>query len=470
MGGGRGGNPPAFLGKGCTIVGEPAKSNHPRGSAATPSAFAASVLAPASAWLEGGLGFCAFVLPALLALVPHAAAPLAAVAGLCAAGLVLATPPYRFAALRHPAVLLAALVLWGGLSAAWSIDPWRSMVLDLRLAGLFGAALALAAAASRVAAPWRLALCLIAGTAIGIALAEYDFASAGGFSQYVSIRGFRAARLNQIAVWLALLWLPVGAVLICRGRLILGLAAGAGMAAVVCTLDGTAAKLALALSLTVAALLYYRRSAVGRIAAVLSMLAILTAPVTLPRLAHLPALFAAVDAFKESAGHRLLIWSFTGERIAERPVLGWGLDAARAIPGGKDEIRPAQTRLPLHPHDAALQLWLELGAPGATLFALVLGLLWLRLAEAPWPRLYAAAAGGSLAAGSAVAFAGWGIWQEWWLGTLGLALFAIIVMARAAAASATPPAASATARPRRGWRACDRWRRAGACADGSRSA
>src|SRR6185369_6348777 len=110
----------------------------------------------------------------------------------------------------------------------------------------------------------------------------------------------------------------------------------------------------------------------------------------------------------------------------------------RAIPGGKEEIRPGETRLPLHPHDAALQVWLELGVPGATLLALFVGWLWLRLGEAPCPRLYAAAAGGSLAAASAVAFTGWGIWQEWWLGTLGLALFATLVMARAAADADKP--------------------------------
>ena len=109
------------------------------------------------------------------------------------------------------------------------------------------------------------------------------------------------------------------------------------------------------------------------------------------------------DTFKTSVGHRLLIWDFAGKRIAERPLLGWGLDASRAIPGGKELIRPDQKRLPLHPHDAALQVWLELGLPGAVLFALLLGWLWLRLATAPWPPLYAAAAGGSLAAVCAVA-------------------------------------------------------------------
>jgi O-antigen ligase len=396
---------------------------------------------PVSFWPEAGLSLCALALPPLLVLVPHGAAPLAGVAGLCAAMLIASDRPYDLSALRYPAVLLCVLLVWGALSAAWSIDPWRSLILDLRLLGLFTAALALAGAANRLRAPWRLSLFLLAGTALGAALALTDLASAGGLSRYVSVRSFAAPRLNQIAVWLAILALPTGALLLCRGQVLLALAAAVAMAATVGTLDGTTAKAALALSLPVAALLYWQRSIVARGAAALAVLAILTAPMTLPRIERLPALLAAADSFKDSAGHRLLIWSFTGDRIAERPVVGWGLDSARAIPGGSDEIRPAQNWLPLHPHDAALQLWLELGAPGAALFAALIGLLWLRLADAAWPRLYAAAAGGSLAAALAVAFAGWGIWQEWWLGTLALALFATIAMARAAEppTSITPP-------------------------------
>ncbi len=391
------------------------------------------ILVPAlGAGCEAGLDLCMLALPPLLALVPHAAAPLAGLAGLCAAGLIAARPPGRLAALGAPAGLLGGVLVWGALSAFWSIDPWRSLALDLRLLGLFAAALALAGAASRLAAPWRLSLFLLAGSFIGAALALFDLATAGGLSQYVSVRSFIAPRLNQIAVWLAIIALPAAALLLSRGRVVLALLAAAAMALTVGTLDGTTAKLALALSLPVAGLFYLRRSVVAGLAAVLAVLAILTAPLTLPRLERLPALFAAADAFKDSAGHRLLIWSFTGDRIAERPYLGWGLDAARAIPGGNDEIRPAQNWLPLHPHDAALQLWLELGAPAAALLALLVGLLWLRLAAAPWPRLYTAAAGGSLAATLFVALAGWGIWQEWWLGTLALALFATIMMARAA--------------------------------------
>jgi O-antigen ligase len=402
----------------------------------------------ARAGLEAMLDGCVLLLPILLSTAARGAAPLAAAAGLVAAGLIAATPPWRFAALRPAAAIFAALVAWGALSAAWSIDSWRSLVLDARIAGLFAAALALAGAASRVAAPRRLFLCLVAGTTIGIVLAGYDMASAGGLNQWVSTRPFIAPRLNPLAVWLAILVLPAAGLLWCQGRRLLAAAAAIAMAGGVCLLDGTTAKVALALSLPLAALCYAERRAVARIAAALSVLAIVAAPFTLPQLARFPGVFAAVDSFKESAGHRLLIWSFAGDRIAERPFVGWGLDAARAIPGGKDEIRPGESWLPLHPHDAALQLWLELGSPGAALLALLVGWLWLRLADAPWPRVYTAAVGGSLCASLAASFSAWGIWQEWWIGTLALALFTMIAMGR----SAAPLVPGATPPRRRGWR------------------
>src|SRR5262249_7944535 len=136
----------------------------------------------------------------------------------------------------------------------------------------------------------------------------------------------------------------------------------------------------------------------------------------------------AADAVKLSAGHRLLIWSFVGDRIAEHPLAGWGLDASRSIPGGKDLIRPGETWLPLHPHNAPLQVWLELGVPGVVLFALVVGYLWHILALAAWSRMFAAAAGASLAIALIACFTAYGVWQEWWLGALWFSLFGVLVM------------------------------------------
>ena len=404
--------------------------------------------AAAAAWCEAGLGLCALLLLPLLATVPHGLAPLAAWAALCAAGLVAANRPPRLAGFSMPTGILGGLLLWGAVSAFWAIDPARSFVLDLRLGGLFLAALALLAAAHRVSAPWRIALCLFAGAAVAVALAAYDLLSAGGLTGLVSVRGFRSARLDQIAIGLAILLLPASAKLAARGRPAMALASAAGAGVFVLLLDGVSAKIGLLASLPIMGLLYWQPRGTARLAAALSVLFILTAPLTLPKLERIPGLVAAADSFKSSAGHRLLIWSFVGERIAERPLLGWGLDASRAIPGGNQEARLGQNWLSLHPHDAPLQVWLELGIPGALLFAALVALLWLRLDRLPGPRLYQAAAGGALTAALAPVFAAYGVWQEWWIGTLALVLFLIIVMGRATATvpAPTPP-------PRRDWRA-----------------
>ena len=86
--------------------------------------------------------------------------------------------------------------------------------------------------------------------------------------------------------------------------------------------------------------------------------------------------------------------------------------------------------MPLHPHNAALQFWLELGVPGVVLFALLIALAWRALARAAWPRLFVAAAAASLTIGLVGCFATYGIWQEWWLGTLWFSLFLVLTMAR----------------------------------------
>jgi O-antigen ligase len=98
--------------------------------------------------------------------------------------------------------------------------------------------------------------------------------------------------------------------------------------------------------------------------------------------------------------------------------------------------------MPLHPHNAALQVWLELGAPGAALFALLVALVWGALARAEWPPLFAAAAGASLTVAFVGCFATYGIWQEWWLGTLSFSLFLVLVMGRVARCRAAPGKAS----------------------------
>jgi O-antigen ligase len=386
--------------------------------------------------LEIGLCFAAVLFFPLLVLVPRGIAPLASIAGLLGVGLLVATNrrPLWSQVVSVPAVLLAAIVVWGVVSAAWSPDPPGSLDQSLRLAGLLITVVAIAAAAVATA-PRRLTWFLVSGFIVAIAMALIDITSSGALSRPFSDRVYQPAWLNQASVAFAILLLPTAAALILSGYRFTGLLFAAACAITILVLAGTAAKVALAAGFPCAVVSYWQRRQFTRIAAALTVLVVVTAPVTFARIERVPQLAHIVDWIKYSGGHRVLIWSFVGDRIAEHPLRGWGLDASRAIPGGRDLIRPGETWLPLHPHNAALQIWLELGVPGAALFALLAGWLWLAVGRARWPHLYAAATCGSLATALVASAATYGIWQEWWLGTLSFSLFMTMVMARVAGAA-----------------------------------
>jgi O-antigen ligase len=400
-----------------------------------------------AAWPEAGLDAAALLFFPLLVVLPRGIAALVSAAGLCAAGLVLSASGIRLTRnFLIAATLLGCLLVWATASALWSIDPVRSLVVAVRLAGLFAVGLALATGAGLVAAPRRLAFLSLIGMTLGIAMVAIELATAGGLTSLVSDRVYWLTQLNQASISFALLVLPASAVLISVGHAILATLLAAVTAVTVYELAGTSAKAVLLAGLAMGLLLYRARPVVGGAALAISLVAIIAAPLTFARLERLPGLGETADSFKISAGHRLLIWSFAGDRIAERPLTGWGLDASRAIPGGDDPIRPGEPWMPLHPHNAALQVWLELGAPGAVLFALLVALVWGTLARAEWPPLFAAAAGASLTIAFVGCFATYGIWQEWWLGTLSFSLFLVLVMGRVAGRQAAPGKASGSRR------------------------
>ena len=386
--------------------------------------------------LEVGLDFCAFLFLPILVLASRGAAPLLAVAGVCALGLLIPIDPASWRRVRWLALVFGALVVWGLLSSLWAIDPWRSLITALRLAAMFAAGLALILAAEEIAAPNRLVRCLIAGFAVALALSVAQVATGGALTTALQERQFTDAVLNHAEDGFGFLILPVGAALMLQRQRVLAVALVAAAAAVICVLVGETARMAFLLGVVAAVLFYGWGQALTRAGAALSVMLIVGAPLLFPRLVRIDAVAdAALQMNKSSLWHRLQIWSFVGDRIAEKPLFGWGLDSARAIPGGNQRIPYGylgQTMLPLHPHNAPLQLWLELGLPGALLAGVLIAGVWLALGKVPWPRLYAAAAGGSLVTALVVALGSYGAWQEWFISSEFLTLFLIIVMARVA--------------------------------------
>jgi O-antigen ligase len=389
---------------------------------------------------ELGLGVCVFLFLPLLTLLTRGAAALEGVAGLLALGLAAPAGLTPWRRLRQPAALFAALLLWGLASALWAIQPQRALLIDARLFGLFAAGLALMAAVPEIAAPARLVAWFCAGLTLALVLTVVQYATLGALTGPFVAQIFVEPRLDQVEAGLVLLLAPLTAALALRRQVAATALVAVGTLAVIFLLVGETARIGFVLGIGAAVPVYLRRRAFTRTAAALAALLVLVAPLVFPALIHVGPVARWAHTMKISVWHRLEIWSFVGAHIARRPMLGWGLDASRAIPGGSAPTPEGAPWLPLHPHNGALQIWLELGAPGALLFALFVARLWAGLGTAPWPPLYAAAASASLVAAFVIALGSYGLWQEWWIGSEFLALFLILVMARLAGSSAaTPP-------------------------------
>ena len=71
----------------------------------------------------------------------------------------------------------------------------------------------------------------------------------------------------------------------------------------------------------------------------------------------------------------------------------------------------------VHPHNASLQIWLELGGLGALLATILVIALWRTVGALTDPAARAAATAMLLSA-LIVANLSFGIWQTWWMATL----------------------------------------------------
>ncbi|HWG80756.1 MAG TPA: O-antigen ligase family protein [Stellaceae bacterium] len=389
----------------------------------------------------------ALLAPPVAVFAPLGMAPLLA---LLAATLLVVDPRQAAASVRSQATLgalLALLSLWGAVTSLWSPIAGHSLFEAARLAVISIAGLVVLGAAGALAGP--AALRPGRGLAIGIAAAVIllQLEHWGGKPVWHLLHGGQFDRSVPLAVYdrgvtvLLLAGWPLAAVLAARrniGFLLVGIVA---VGATLLEFKSQTAVLAAAFGIIVAlaALRWPRSIAALVVGGVLMLVAVL--PLLTPAGSEIEQIRREAPALKTSAVHRLVIWRFVADRIADRPLLGWGMDASRAIPGGEaeaSEVMPqvklpaAATVLPLHPHDAALQWRLELGLPGAVLCLVILGLvLWRVAASARIPPAQRALALGYAASVLTVAMLSFGAWQAWWLSTIWLtASFFVAVQPR----------------------------------------
>jgi len=121
---------------------------------------------------------------------------------------------------------------------------------------------------------------------------------------------------------------------------------------------------------------------------------------------------------------RIDIWISFGAAIRAQPMLGagFGVSPRLAETPVADRV-PAEHRTLLavgHPHNAAVQIWTELGIIGAAM-ALAVALLVLRTLQPKTGPLHALQLA-MFAAVAAVALVGHGAWQGWWAAAIGAAI------------------------------------------------
>ncbi len=390
----------------------------------------------------------------LLALAPIAVlAPKGTVVAL-ALGIAIALlgRPLRasFEALARPPwpLLVAALMLWSLASLAWTLEPAAAFWVWLRMLWIMAGGVLLLAGLEDIdeAAARRLQGAVAIFGALFVALLLGEVVSDGGLTRLVRLGRldppYSHDYLARSAALLAIFAWPAALALWRRAGAYTALGFVALVVALLYLLPMTAALVAFLVAAAIFAAASRWPVAMIWLVGAGVLLVIVAMPLVFLWGEPLTVAEGAVPGLPSSWRHRLAIWQFVAERVAEKPLIGWGLDASRQMPGAGGSIYGRHGLLPLHPHNAVMQVWVELGLPGAVLASALVVLVLGRVRRAAAQPHLAALRLAVFVSFVAIALTSYGLWQNWWLAAGWLA-----GLVTALASGAEPPAPAGPRRP-----------------------
>lgn len=327
------------------------------------------------------------------------------------------------------ATCLGSIVIYGTLSQVWTINPAETLTKVGQLALLFGLTSTLVPLIERLDEAELEWFGKMLATGLGLGLLVYGFEQAFNFSLFnlanpqkanavVDLKQSKAIVL--LALWFYLSW-PF---LASRDeRLFRVSLVAAGLALAVLTFAST----------SISAQIYFATAALWALFAwrVSTSLALPFAIAGIVGLTTLmPALALNLErvfdwrhltSISRSLQSRFEIWEQASRRIMEKPLAGWGLDASSRLPN-RGELSSLYLDAPqpiahLHPHNAPIQLWFELGAVGIALATMLIILFHHRIRRIAedHARRFALFL---LPVTFSYTLTIWGIWQTWFVATL----------------------------------------------------
>lgn len=361
--------------------------------------------------------WCGWVLLVLAAATPLFAwlAP-KGFAALVALGGLMTLPALRIEDEDRPAlIVLFALLIWAAVSTVWSpfrppsVEKTTVLKLALELPLYWSLVCGARRADERLRRRARAVLAWGFGL-FGLMLIAETFTAGAVYQRvrdvaYTPMRPDVAQAKLGHATFVMTALMPLaalGAPVRMRPWLALAMVVGAGCAAIAFKSDAPVIALVLAPAVGLAA--WRWPSATPRAMATVAAVFFLGAPLAVWAVRRFADYGAIERAVPLSYAQRMGYWSHAVDWIGDRPLRGWGLDASRMFAPG----------IELHPHDGALQVWLELGVVGAVAAAAFWSVTLLRLVR---PRRHAVAAATAACAAVYLLFGAinFGIWQEWWL-------------------------------------------------------
>lgn len=323
---------------------------------------------------------------------------------------------------RLAAVLLVLLFLWAIVSLFWSLDPLRG-AKELAVVVLMPLAIMLISNGMAPLGISTFGKLVTMGFILGC-LSMYLATQNPELVRYYFSDNFERFDLNRNAV--AISFLVFGVVCFKPKTIAYKLALILASVLIIWTIfssESEAAKLAIISGGISVGLVYYMPSSRNLI--FFAMGAVFFIMPIMPQFIEQTVDLLPQEFVQQGhINHRLEIWKGYSNLIYQKPFMGWGMASDFTL-GTTDRLGEALANMGYHsqapsPHNAALEIWTNLGAVGAVLFATILYMA--NLMAGKTTTIFQSASTGTAVAIFTVAVCGSSMFQGWFLSAVVIAI------------------------------------------------